>query len=418
MKKVLYISIAVLVGFLTGYLIFGKTSEGEIPVNHDHTAGMASQIWTCSMHPQIIQSDPGDCPICGMDLTPTRAPSEELSTHQFKMSENALALADIQTSVVGNTDMGSRNLKLSGKIKENEDKQSVQVTHFAGRIETLFTKSIGENIAKGQVLAMIYSPELMTAQQELVTSISLKKTQPELYKAVRNKLRIRKLSEEQILQIESSGEIKEVFPIHSHVSGIITEKMVEEGDHVHKGQTLYKVSDLNTVWASFDVYEHQIPFIREGQEIKITTNAYANKTFTATISFIDPVLNTKTRTVSVRTILNNKDQIFKPGMFIEGVVSGLAEKSTGITIPKSAVLWTGKRSVVYIKTSTDKPIFEMREVTLGVSNSTTYTIVDGLKNGDEIVTHGTFTVDAAAQLQGKKSMMNRVMSIDTSTQKE
>ncbi|WP_299243148.1 efflux RND transporter periplasmic adaptor subunit [uncultured Aquimarina sp.] len=413
-KNVVYIGIALLTGLLLGYFVFGRNVSTEADVAHDHSEEVFDQTWTCSMHPQIKKSEQGDCPICGMDLIPTETNNSGLSIDQFKMTENAMALANIQTSIVGGAIKNSEDLKLSGKIKENEEANTAQVTHFSGRIEQLFVNSVGEQVYKGQAIATIYSPELVAAQQELLTAAKLKKDQPELYKAVRNKLKLRKLSEKQINKIESSGEIKETFTIYSHVSGVVSQKMVEEGNHIDRGQILYRMTNLSTVWASFDVYENQIGLIKKGQNIKVTTNAYPNKSFDATISFIDPILNTTTRTITVRTVLKNNNSIFKPGMFVEGIISVInTELDTTILVPKSSILWTGERSVVYVKMQSDQPVFEMREVTLGDAKGDSYLILDGLKKGEEIVTNGTFTVDAAAQLQGKKSMMKRNKITDT-----
>ena len=407
-KNVVYIGIAILVGLLIGYFIFGRNS-GKGPLKtHDHTEEISDQMWTCSMHPQIMQSDEGDCPICGMDLIPAEVTADGLAVDQFKMTENALALANIQTSIVGGINLDSRELKISGKIKENEETNAVQASYFEGRIEKLFVNSTGENVNKGQLLATIYSPELVAAQQELLTTLSLKKSQPELYNAVRNKLKLWKLSDNQINKIEASGKVNENFPIYATVSGTVAMKIVEAGDYVKQGQALYKIANLKTVWASFDAYENQISLLKKGQKIKIETNAYPDKSFNAVISFVDPILNTTTRTVTVRAVLENKNAFFKPGMFVDGMVSTTNnDLNNSITIPKSAVLWTGKRSVVYVKIQSEMPVFEMKEVTLGNANNDTYQILDGLENGEEIVTEGTFTVDAAAQLQGKKSMMKR-----------
>ena len=169
-----------------------------------------------------------------------------------------------------------------------------------------------------------------------------------------------------------------------------------------------KIADLNSVWANFDVYENQIDLFKKGQTISITTNADPNKTYVGKVSFIDPVLNSRTRTLTLRAILNNVDNIFKPGMFIEGKIEGIkASNEQSLIVPSTAILWTGERSVVYIKSNPDQPVFEMREVTLRNKVGDNYEVTQGLVNGDEIVTNGTFTVDAAAQLRGKKSMMNK-----------
>jgi len=415
-KNIIFIALALVIGLLGGYLIFGGSSTGSD--NHAHVEeAAADQMWTCSMHPQIMQPEPGDCPLCGMDLIPAEAGAEGLSPNEIRMTENAMALANVQTSVVGNASEEDENtMLLSGKIMPNEEANAVQASYFDGRIEKLNVSFTGENLRKGQLLATIYAPELVAAQQELLTAASMKESQPSLYNAVRNKLKLWKLSESQIDDIESSGKVRENFPIYATVSGTVTEKLAEEGDYVSQGQPLVRVSNLNTVWAMFDAYENQIAQLKVGQKITVTTNAYPDKEFEATISFIDPRLNTQSRTVSVRATLNNSAGLFKPGMFVSSKVqmSENADKQEQISVPASAVLWTGNRSLVYVKTNPDEPIFEMREVSLGAKNGDRYQILEGLENGDEIVTHGTFTVDAAAQLQGKKSMM----SADTGSTKD
>ncbi|MCM4169514.1 efflux RND transporter periplasmic adaptor subunit [Arenibacter sp. H213] len=410
-KNIIYIGVALIVGLLGGYLLFGGDASDRAANskdNHDHTEEIASnQMWTCSMHPQIMQPEPGDCPLCGMDLIPAETGADGLSANEIKMTENAMALANIQTSVVGQGQMGKNSLKLSGKIKANEETNAVQVTYFAGRIEKLYVNSTGERVGTGQRLATIYSPELVAAQQELLTASSLKQSQPELYKAVRNKLKLWKLSEKQINAIEAAGKVQENFPVFATVSGTVTEKMVEEGDYLKLGQPLFKIANLNTVWAEFDAYENQLSSLKKGQNIKVTTNAYRNEVFDANVTFVDPLLNSATRTVVVRAVLKNKNDLFKPGMFVEGIIEGTQTRTENtVSVPATAVMWTGERSLVYVKTNPNEAIFEMREVLLGDTNGDTYTILKGLENGDVVVTNGTFTVDAAAQLQGKKSMMN------------
>ncbi|WJJ96272.1 efflux RND transporter periplasmic adaptor subunit [Algibacter luteus] len=405
-KYIIYFGI-LLVGLLLGWLIFGDSSKKEAEHNHNEVSE-TNQIWTCSMHPQIMQPEPGDCPICGMDLIPAESGSDGLLADQFKLTKNAMALANIQTTIIGNGNVDGNTIKLSGKIAENEEANAVQVSYFSGRIERLNVSFTGEDVRKGQLLATIYSPELYAAQQELITASSLKESQPTLYKAVRNKLKLWKLSENQINQIEETGKVKENFPVYATVSGTVTEKLVEQGDYIKQGQPLLKIANLNTVWANFDVYENQIDFFKKGQEVLVTTNAYANKEFKGKVDFIEPILNTKTRTVTLRVVLNNKNDVFKPGMFVTANIERVSRSNDEVlTIPASAVLWTGERSVVYLKTNPDQTVFEMREVVLGNQIGNEYEVLEGLFVGNEIVTNGTFTVDAAAQLKGKKSMMNK-----------
>ena len=401
-KYIIYTGLLVI-----GLLFFSNSATKETEHNDSETLE-TNQKWTCSMHPQIMQPEAGDCPICGMDLIPVKTSAEGLNANEFKLTKNAMALANIQTSTVGNSTSKDATIKLSGKIGENEEANVVQTSYFSGRVERLNISSTGQEVKKGQLLATIYSPELFAAQQELITASSSKESQPALYKAVRNKLKLWKISESQIDQIEASRKVKQNFPIYATVSGTVLVKLVEQGDYVKQGQTLLKITNLNMVWALFDVYENQVELFKKGQDITVTSAAYPNKEFKMKVDFIDPTLNSVTRTVKLRVILNNKKREFKTGMFVEGTIENtISDKEQGLMIPSSAILWTGERSVVYLKTNPDEPIFEMKEITIGKQLGEQYEVIDGLERGDEIVTNGTFTVDASAQLQGKKSMMNK-----------
>ncbi len=344
-----------------------------------------------------------------MDLIPVGKDQQAgTDKNQFKMTKEAVALANIQTTKIGNNKTANGQMQLSGKIEENEEGNAVQVAYFDGRIEKLYINTTGEKVQKGQMIASIYSPQLVAAQQELLTTTRLKESQPGLYKAVRNKLKLWKLSEKQISQIENSGKVQENFPVFATVSGVVGEKLVQEGDYVKQGQPLFKIANLSSVWAVFDAYENQISGLKEGDSINIRVNSYPDKKFDSKISFISPMLNSASRTVKIRATLQNKKDLLKPGMFVKGTVNTInVSSNTRILVPKSAVLWTGERSVVYVKPDADEPVFKLQEITLGNALGDSFEVLSGLQNGAEVVTNGTFTVDAAAQLQGKNSMMNQ-----------
>lgn len=420
-KNVIYLIFAVLIGLFAGWLLFGTTSnsssENKTSKEEKHSLEEhSSEIWTCSMHPQVRQQEPGDCPICGMDLIPAESSATGLAPNEFKMTENAMALANIQTTVIGEMSSSNSSIELSGKIKANDDKAATQPAHFNGRVDQLYVTSEGETVRKGQAVAKIYSPELVAAQQELITAYRIKDAQPQLYNAVKNKFMNWMIPQSQLAEVLKTGIPKPSFTIYAQVSGVVTELMVNKGSHVMDGQPIFKVANLSTVWAEFDAYETTIQDIKEGQDISIVVKAIPNKTFNAKVSFIDPILNTSTRTVRVRATLNNKEDLLKPGMFVTGTIKLDTDNNTQITVPKSAVLWTGEQSLVYIKTTATSPTFIMRNVTLGRTVNDNYEIQSGLKIGDEVVTNGTFTVDAAAQLQGKQSMMNPTTGSDTMNQ--
>ncbi len=407
-RNTIHLGIAVLAGLIIGYIVFGVMGTTKSEVHIHESADTSSQMWTCSMHPQIMQEEAGSCPICGMDLIPAEMDESGLPPDAFKMSNNAAELANIQTAVVGNGKSGMSNIiTLTGTIKRNEESNSVQASYFDGRLEKLSVNYVGQEIHKGQLLANIYSPNLIAAQQELLSAKSLKATQQDLYNAVRNKLKLWKLTENQIREIEASEKVMEYFPIYATVSGTVSEVISAEGDYVKQGQPILRVSDLSSVWAEFDVYENQISLFKPGQIINIRSKAHAGEIIRAKISFIDPELDSRTRTMKIRAVLDNRDDSLKPGMFLTGSIELPISTDQQISVPSTAVMWTGERSVVYVRSSSDEPIFEMREVLVGSSNEHFTTILSGLENGEEVVINGTFTVDAAAQLLGKKSMMNR-----------
>lgn len=405
MKKGIIYLMVLGVGLALGALLFGEQEQNSSANQdniHDHQT-----MWTCSMHPQIMNSEPGACPLCGMDLIPAESGYDETNALQIQLTKNAVALSGIQTEVVGMAVNSDVTIDLSGKIVANQETDLVQASYFNGRIETLYVNTTGEEISKGQLLATIYAPDLIKAQQELLTTLVVKENQPELYAAVRNKLKLLKLTEAQINAIEKSKAIQEVIPIYASVSGVIINKLVNQGDYIKSGQPLFKLSDLNTVWANFDIYEDQIKHIKQGQAITVYSNSYPGELLQSKIAFIDPVMHLENRTVSMRVVIDNKEGKFKTGMFVKGSVKISEPKDQdNLWIPNSAVLWTGKRSVVYIKVSKEEPLFEMREVNLGYQRGEYSNVLKGLKKGDELVTNGVFTIDASAQLAGKKSMMN------------
>jgi len=409
MNQKKHIIIAIII-FIFG-LLLGKFVLGDSKTLKKTTTGQTEHVehWTCSMHPQIDLPEPGQCPICGMDLIPKTAGNDETEPNEFTMTKRAMALANIETITVGkekDTDNTNNYLSLPGKIAVNADKTAMQTAHFGGRIEKLFYQSEGDFISKGAKIALLYSPELVTAQNELLEAYYIKNEQPELYRSVRNKLKNWKISGRQIDRIEQTKKVMTNFPMYADQSGYIEKVLVQTGNHVKEGTPLYQLTDLSRVWAVFDVFEKDVKNIKKGDKINIIVNAYPDKNWQAKIDFIDPILNEQTRTLSVRATLLNPKNTLKPGMLLTGKIKRQVTKNTHLTVPKSAVMWTGKRSIVYVKTQPDKPVFELREVTLGQEQNNSYEIVSGLKAGDEVVVKGTFTVDAAAQLRGKASMMN------------
>jgi membrane fusion protein, copper/silver efflux system len=393
-------------GLGMGWLFFHKAEDKAAESTHQHAAGDQETIWTCSMHPQIRQNEPGLCPICGMDLIPLDNAAGD-DDQALEMSPTAIKLANIQTTKVQQA-QAVKEILLNGRIKADERRVYSQVAHVPGRIEKLYIDYTGKYIKTGQKLAEVYSPELITAQEELLEAKKYASSNPMLLEAARNKLKLWKISAAQIRAIEQSGRVRTNLPIRADVSGYVMEKNVNLGDHLDQGEIMFQIADLNKVWAMFEAYESDLSWLNTGDPISFTVSSLPGKTFEAKISYIDPVIDPVKRVAMVRAEVTNTAQQLKPEMFVKGKVSAnLDEQHKGLIIPESAVMWTGKRSVVYVKdTQKETPTFRMQEVILGENLGHAYIVEKGLQEGQLVVSNGTFTIDAAAQLKGLPSMMN------------
>jgi len=412
-KTVLVISTLAL-GILIGWWLSTGSSQAVEEV-HDHESKPA--IWTCSMHPQIRQSEPGKCPICGMELIPASKAGSSIDPMAVTMSPTAMQLASVTTSKVEKS-MASKSIRLTGKVQADERQVFAQSSHIPGRVEQLKVNFTGEMVKKGQVIAMIYSPELVTAQKELLEAKKIKEQQPALFQAAKEKLRNWKLTDTEINSILTSEKAREQFPITADVSGYVTSKKVNPGDYIKKGEALYEIEDLSKVWVFLDVYESDLAWVNKGDDVSFTVESLPGKNFNGTISYIDPVVNAQTRVARARIQMANPDFQLKPEMFVNAQVTTNTGNEPQIIIPKSAVMWTGERSVVYVKLATDQGVyFKMREVKLGPDLGKSFVIKDGLSVGEEIATKGAFSIDAAAELAGKPSMMAPEMDMKSEPEK-
>lgn len=410
-----------LAGLFLGWLLFSGGSGRSLPEDHSgHAHEMktdenSAQTWTCSMHPQIKMDKPGKCPICGMDLIPLKkiASSGDAALHPdaIQLSEEAVALANIQVTNVSRKNP-VKKIQLYGTVQADERLSQSQTSHVNGRIEKLLINFTGESVRQGQTIAVIYSPDLLSAQQELVEAAKMQPVQPVLLQAAREKLRLWKLTDEQIAAVEQSGTPSPLVEVKANTSGIVVDKKVSQGDYINQGSVLFDIANLSQVWILFDAYEADLPFLRTGDPLEYTLQALPGKSFSGRITFISPLLDPVTRTAKIRVEAANPGQQLKPEMYASASVNAAVKQyDNPIVIPKSAVLWTGKRSIVYVRQpDTETPAFLLREIDLGPSLGDSYVVASGLQEGDEIVTNGVFSVDASAQLEGKRSMMNEEAS--------
>jgi membrane fusion protein, copper/silver efflux system len=466
------IALAVLIAFVFGYAM---NSSGDpvgpgTPVMQNSPA--TGVEYTCAMHPQVRMPNPDDrCPICGMELIPV-AGEEPLDTVPRRMSftPEAAALMNVQVSPVIRA-AAEVDVSMVGKVEYDETRLSYITARVPGRIDRLFVDYTGTPIRKGDHLAEFYSPDLLVGQEELIQALdaldrlgedapdSIRRIQQALLAAAREKLRLWGLLPEQITSIELSRTATDHITLFSPLPGIVAEKHAKLGQYLDTGERIYTLADLSSVWIILDAYESDLIWLRYGQEVRFTTEAYPGETFTGMIAFIDPVLDEVRRVVRVRVNAKNTDGKLKPGMFVKAGATATVSGSTGgkvmapglegkwvgpmhpeiikdgpgdcdicgmplvpaselgyvttadsekpLLIPATAVLRTGKRAVVYLQTGTsDQPSFEGREIELGPRAGDMFIVEAGLNEGDLVVTQGNFKIDSALQIAARPSMMN------------
>lgn len=419
-----------LMGLAAGGLVFGGGGgDDEMASGHQHAegegGGEASTTWTCSMHPQIQQDEPGQCPICGMDLIPASSgddSGEVLEPDEIRLNERARKLARIRTTTVERRSSDGAAKRLLGRIVPDETRVKTVTAWTSGRIDRLRVATTGERIRRGQVIADIYSPEIYAAHRELMSALDqlerlsdaqnyAKKSAQSGVEAIRRKLKLLGVTDSQIERMEKADSPWESVPIRAQFGGTVLERLVDEGNYVNAGTGIYRVADLSNLWVQLDAYESDLPALQEGQRVELEVASMPGKTFEGEVSFIDPVVDPKTRTAQVRVEVENPDGKLRPGMWTEATILaqdiGAGEKPP-LVIPESAPLFSGRRSLVYVELPDKQvPTYEAREVKLGSKVGHVFPVIAGLEAGEEVVIHGAFVLDADLQIRGGKSLMTR-----------
>ena len=413
----------------------------------DHgTAGQAKeeQLYTCGMHPQVIQNKPGNCPICGMKLTPVRkqagasgatAPGErkvkfykstmnpgETSPAPAKDSmgmdmvpvyETEGGASDSQVITVEPMTMQDMNIHTAtvtrgplrrlvrtvGVIDYNEAGLADVTTKFKGWVEKLYVDTTGQQVHRGEPLFEIYSPELYSAQREYV--IALEGTNAPggaaLKSSARTKLKFFDISDEQIADLERTREPRKTLRVVAPQDGFVVEKLVVEGQMVDAGMKLYRLADLGLVWAQAQIYEQDLDYLKLGQEATVTLSYLPDREFRGRVTYIYPSVDEKTRTARVRMEFHNPGYFLKPGMF--ATVQVLSELAPSVLlVPDMAILRSGERNTVFLALEGGR--FEPRTVVLGPqAENDTYQVLSGLNEGERIVTSGQFLLDSESQLR-------------------
>jgi Cu(I)/Ag(I) efflux system membrane fusion protein len=415
-------------GLLMGYLMFGRTGNVDSHAGHGHTTGQTDEntVWTCSMHPQIRQSEPGMCPICAMALIPASGGGDTGDQYTLTMTPEAVRLAEVRTSEV-RSGAPVKEIRVPGAVRTAEDRLSVVSAQVSGRIVRQMADFTGKRVKEGEALLTIWSPDLIAAQRELLDAArmsdhtgmedmdheSMENIDDVLLMAARNKLRFWQLTESQIRAIELGGEVLNEIAVLAPRSGVIMSRNVRPDDVIDPGMVLYEIADLSRVWMEFEVYEQDLSLVRTGQRVRFGAQGSGNERLTGLISWKDPMLDVSRRTARIRVEVDNSSGEWLPGMLLSGVVE-VQGRQNAVLIPESAVLWTGTRSVVYTAVeSAGDPVFTFREVVLGDRVGSDRVIVSGLQPGERVVTNGAFKIDAEFQLRDKFSMLNRGLDVKT-----
>ncbi|MFA6544126.1 MAG: efflux RND transporter periplasmic adaptor subunit [Limisphaerales bacterium] len=390
-------------------------SRNHTPAARTDSSGRKVLYYQSSMHPWVKSDKPGKCTVCGMDLVPVYEGQKgyELSAGTVSLGSNAIQAVHVQTAGVRRRPL-IRTLRVAGTIDDNDAKHRRLSAYVEGRIEKLHVNFIGAEVKEGEPLATFYSPMLLNAEREyallfrqsqMAHSYALTAEHKRLMAAAEQRLVRFGLTPAQVAKLPFKSETNHLSEILAPVTGTVVSREIYEGQFVKEGDKLFELADFFTMWFQFDLYERDFSWVRVGQEVELTVPSVPGKKFNATISFIDPNLNDMTRSARVRVELQN------PLLTVQGrarrellhktYAEALVKLDTPevLTLPRSAVLHTGDRAVVYVDKGAGA--YEQRRVKLGRAGDELWEILDGVKEGERVVTTGNLLIDGQAQLNSQ-----------------
>jgi Cu(I)/Ag(I) efflux system membrane fusion protein len=404
------LAILLAIGIGVGYLWFDRHSAHG-PGEH---ADQGPTQYTCPMHPFIIKDKPGSCPICGMTLVPilkggteTGSKKDREALSEISLSPTQQVMANVETEAA-KTEPFAKEISAVGIVAYDQARQAKVTAWVAGRIDRLYVNRVGDWVSRNRPVAEVYSPDLVSAQQEYLLALKSRATLKDspidsisqggegLVASSRQKLKLMGVKDYQIASLERSGEPNIRLPIYTPLSGVVIEKLVLAGQYVNVGDPLFAIADLSTVWVDVEVYENEFPFIKIGQKVEFSSQSYPGTIFTGKVSFIYPFMDQNTRTVKVRVELPNPGGKLKPEMYMRGVVK--SPEGTVLTVPVTAVLDTGKRKIVWVEKEVGS--YVPRDVTTGERSGDRIRILSGLAAGEKVAVSGGYLIDSEAQLKG------------------
>jgi Cu(I)/Ag(I) efflux system membrane fusion protein len=424
-KKIFTVIIAVIFIGALGFFIYpkifsSKPEETNLPGNdmQRNTAVAAESeqeaYYTCPMHPSVHSDKPGACPVCGMALvkkTALKEPpmSETMMLRAVSLSPTQRVIANVATTRVARKSLHEEIVAV-GKVDYAEPNYRRISTRFPGRLEKLYLSYTGQHVNNGDPVADIYSPEVISAQQEYLLakeSYDQVKDSPDLIaggaaalvQQSREKLLLWGFTEQQIERLDSTKTVGNIVTMYSPISGTVLKKNVDPQQYVGMGEDIYHIADLSLVWVYAEVYEKDLQLVKAGQRVTMTTEAYPDEIFTGKVVFIDPVINPETRTVRIRSEFTNPGNRLKPEMYVKARIQIPAQQS--LAVPNSAILRTGKRNIVWVEVHENT--FEPREVTLGVSTDSYTQVLKGIREGESVVASGGYLIESESQLQQPSS---------------
>jgi len=382
----------------------GHSEEVEQPTTSDET------LFHCPMHPTYISENTGECPICGMTLVPIEVEEGGESTVEgratVKVNPDKQQLIGVTFDTARVSDL-SMKIRTVGRLAYDETKIVKVHTRISGWVERLHVDYTGKEVNKGDPLFSIYSPQLYSTQEEYLLALKGERllanssmtgvldNAQSLSEATKRRLKLWDITDEQIKRLEKSGKAEENIEIVSPINGFVTEKNVFEGRYVSPGDILYTIADLENIWVLADIYEYELPHVRVGQEAKITLSYFPGEEFTGEVTYVYPYLNDNTRTAQVRFEINNPDFKLKPDMFVNVQIK--IDLGKRLTIPRDAILYSGERRIAYVKNG--DTTFEPREIKTGVPTAQLVEVLEGIEEGEMVVTSANFLIDSESQLR-------------------